>query len=1330
MSINSVNILNNLASVEGRGVKAFAFAFINYHNSKIKQNKDVDLHKDKAFKAYELARRYIVRKFGKYDEFVKHYDKELGVADAPSVDDTMFEKVKKVQNSGLNAIVSFEDGGVVGLIDGSIATKLIDTVHARDFEKEFANCINKAEFCETLINKKSEKLGISSIQNIDVDDYSWYKEYLLDNGESVKINSNGVLINKEYFSFNDFLNNYKERLSEGAYYEFNKYCVKQDTGERLINPFNLDANDIDIDDIITSLSGINRFAGHTKSLQMSSNKDFYTVGQHTLSMYYAIKNHPEKIGLGGVSQAYRDKMAKQALLHEAFEGITGTDLISPFKYATKNNEYKIAENDAEAVMEKIFGMALMTPELKKIDKSLAVTEGYYLVGQGNVDWSTYGDIYDENLLMTQKSQVDVKNELKMIFEKEGLNKLLEDYRFYYNKNQRIYNTEINTDVVNANDDTTYKKTYQDNRAGKTKEEPWYMPVNFTSCETPSDYVCPPLTAARTNAGYTSRVNFVDLISGQISCSAHLTIASSTDPLKNTNQITDHTEVFINKSCLEKYSASENKDTESKTDELKKKNEEYLKNLKAQEYKYTVDYKTSGNNKFLDLADILDGVVSFNVDMFDFEQTLLTRELKTRSGYTTLPNEMIVTKFEKSLSNFLGLINGFDSHTQNEFLNNAQNQVSIRNASTAIANSSYFMLLDFWMKANDILVLLAQGIAFVFIAYNVILTWAMPAIGNKIMEKDSGENNPQRAIFGFIALIMLFAGDVEKLNIQYESKAQDLTQNELIVQQTNIQAAIQFLYSETNYWADAFAEIGIRAYLNGLNGSTGLFTGNQIDAMATEKNVLLKSIESYKTIETDMCYANYDVTLLKDAVKNYRSHTLSKNDGGNSIGGMLDGTISSADANPFPKSEAEAFAVMKISQNSAYDTVSPYNSSIADDSGFVKNEAKDKFRDPAYAPLNLSGCYENTKKRIAAAQRVREIDAQFAKLADPTVKDAKVEYMKVVNEIQWGLFAKQGYLSIAYLPATAMLIDNIGILGDLEDRENAAEAYADADTGFMESGTWVLQSVFEDLPYLTIFGGFNIAKMVHPVKEAMIDGAQWLGNKMFGPAGAGVSKALGALSYIKNKGTFGEKKEEVDIYDLKISAWLIKNILTTMVTVTLIVGSILIFTLLFIEKLFAFVASMFLLIYAFAKNQEDRVATAIAKIFAVAFKTILIVICIFLAMYSLELVSSLELIFVESFFKSMDMIENASWSYLAPWNGGLTNAPWDTIFVMISFFFKKYIFFGVTKFAFVILKLTLVIQMIWKMPGFMYELIYEKVHSVSDSVGETLQSVNEKHSMRV
>lgn len=236
----------------------------------------------------------------------------------------------------------------------------------------------------------------------------------------------------------------------------------------------------------------------------------------------------------------------------------------------------------------------------------------------------------------------------------------------------------------------------------------------------------------------------------------------------------------------------------------------------------------------------------------------------------------------------------------------------------------------------------------------------------------------------------------------------------------------------------------------------------------------------------------------------------------------------------------------------------------------------------------------------------------------------------------------------------------------------------------------------------------------------------------GPIGTAFTYIGSGYFDIIEKLTFGgdANETEVDILDLKIASFLIKNIFTSLITVTLIVGSILVFTLLFIEKLFAFVASLFLLIYAFSKNQEERLTSAIAKIFAVAFKTILIVVCIFLSLYSLDLVNSLEIIFIESFFTSMDSIENASWG--AIFSGGV-DANLDgaySVWTLLTFFFKKYIFYGVAKVAFVMLKLVLVIQMIWKMPGFMYELMYEKINSVSDSVGDTLQSVNERQTMKV
>lgn len=898
--------------------------------------------------------------------------------------------------------------------------------------------------------------------------------------------------------------------------------------------------------------------------------------------------------------------------------------------------------------------------------------------------------------------------------------------------QRVNNPVIDDDIEEyGEDDNNYRKTWEENRKGKVREaETWFVNVDFLGCSEPRNYVCPPLKDEFLKSGYRTRINYIDLKNGKISCSV-LAPLDANQFLTTRSEAALYTNVYENKGCVEKYSTATNLDTSEEVQNLKKENEEFIESLKQQEYKYTVDYKKSGDDEFLDLADILDAIVTFNPNVFDLENTLLTRDLKTRPGYTTLPNETIITKFEQQMKSFTDIISG-NGFSSDRFFEEVDKQAKIRDLSNVVANSSFLMLLDYYIKVNDIIVILSQGIAFIFIMYNGLVTWAMPVLTNKMQKKDSGENSPQRGIFGILAVIMLFAGEVERYDIEYESKTEETVRSELVLQQTNIQTAIQFLASETNYYADMFAEWGIRTALSSLSESTGFLSGNQVEALATERMILTKEKEALARIETDMCYANYDVFLLKNKLAEYRTKTLSKNDGGEDYQVWhtfeTDG-VSSLRQNPFPKSEREANAMMRYSDDKKKLNTSAYNpawNSI--DSGVVKYTEKNKFRTGYYAPLSLSGCYYNNKKMTANEQRLREIEKQFEQFNSPSQKNAKSEYLRVINEIQWGLFAKQGYMAMAYVPVTQMLVENIGIVGDLQSQQEALEEATDSNEGVvtdMMVGT--LQSIAEDVPFLAIMGGYNIAKMVHPIKEFLVDGVvngvDTLGN-FLGPLGKGVTFALTSFIDVKDALTFGEGENEIDIFDLKIAAFLIKNIFTTLITVTLVTGSVLLFTLLVIEKLFAFVSSMFLLIYAFAKNQEERMSSAFAKIIAVFAKTILIVVCIFLSMYSLSLVTSLEMLFIESFFKSMDMIENASWEYVG------SQLDISKVFTLAIFFFKKYIFFGVTKFAFMVLKLVLVVQMIWKMPGYMYELIYEKVHSVSDSVGETLQNANETQTMRV
>lgn len=321
--------------------------------------------------------------------------------------------------------VAFKDGGVLQL-NGKVAP-IIPTPQVMNFQERYSVQGDKESITEEL-QAYMKKITISSVKSNDISKYSWNKEYIMSDNSNIKVNSIGVLYNDiGFYDFEEFLAKFKDTLHDEAIFEFNKYLTKQNTGERIINPFNLAAKDVALEEIATALSGINRFAGQTKALHDTLDNDFYTVGQHTLAMYYTILETPEKLGLIGYEKEELVHMAKQALLHEAYEGITGTDLISPFKYATSKNEYKIAENEAEAVLEKVFDFPLMTPELKSVDKMMASTEGYYLVGQSHTDWSAYAQVLEPEVLQVYLSQTQVKERLIELYYEHGFFNALESY---------------------------------------------------------------------------------------------------------------------------------------------------------------------------------------------------------------------------------------------------------------------------------------------------------------------------------------------------------------------------------------------------------------------------------------------------------------------------------------------------------------------------------------------------------------------------------------------------------------------------------------------------------------------------------------------------------------------------------------------------------------------------------------------------------------------------------------------------------------------------------------------------------------------------------------
>lgn len=137
---------------------------------------------------------------------------------------------------------------------------------------------------------------------------------------------------------------------------------------RMVDPLDLQPEDVCIEDIAHALSCQCRFSGHLR--------DFYSVGQHCVL----------------ASRIVPPEFALDALLHDAAEAYL-QDMAKPLKnHPRLGQAYRGAEQRIEAVIGEVFGVTFPFPgPVKEADIRLLVTEARDLL-HGTDDWAYYRDV--------------------------------------------------------------------------------------------------------------------------------------------------------------------------------------------------------------------------------------------------------------------------------------------------------------------------------------------------------------------------------------------------------------------------------------------------------------------------------------------------------------------------------------------------------------------------------------------------------------------------------------------------------------------------------------------------------------------------------------------------------------------------------------------------------------------------------------------------------------------------------------------------------------------------------------------------------------------------
>lgn len=185
-----------------------------------------------------------------------------------------------------------------------------------------------------------------------------------------------------------FINEYKQeflRRREEEHEGVSTISVTNHCGD-VLNPFALFDSDFNnlSKQLCVTLPRICRFWGQTET--------FYSVAQHCLSMVKYFEGDRE--------------LQKIALIHEAFEGLTGMDVATPVKRMLP--AYKAAEERALASIARLHGLTYPFPDLiKRIDKGLMAMEGEALMKNGNTNWRSDGDpvgsLYKKDVSMEEIS---------------------------------------------------------------------------------------------------------------------------------------------------------------------------------------------------------------------------------------------------------------------------------------------------------------------------------------------------------------------------------------------------------------------------------------------------------------------------------------------------------------------------------------------------------------------------------------------------------------------------------------------------------------------------------------------------------------------------------------------------------------------------------------------------------------------------------------------------------------------------------------------------------------------------------------------------------------
>lgn len=638
-------------------------------------------------------------------------------------------------------------------------------------------------------------------------------------------------------------------------------------------------------------------------------------------------------------------------------------------------------------------------------------------------------------------------------------------------------------------------------------------------------------------------------------------------------------------------------------------------LEAIEKKYTDHFTNVGSGReYLRTSKYVIAGLTADNEILDIPNSLLKNQLVLNSGYTIYPNanalpdttisQAVLDTIGGWWANAVAFVSG--EEVVKEQFNGKSAELSSLNE---IVFSNVIVLVLNWLKESNTVLLDMNSTLFFFVvpftAGFFLLGKATKALG----DKQDHEDNFERVFLTFIILFIFYFSSNE-INFEQDKK----------ITQTNFQTWSRPVLYEGVEMADQLTFAFTKAYMNYKAKDAGLIIQDDYAKIHDQTKVLIKENEVLEK-EGGMlgtCYQVYDTD---------RLHTLaSEAVGANTVFPPLGSLNKDRRGKPNSKGIDQNFGISNL-----------------DETAFLKPE----YRRATHVPT-LSACYQ-FERRYKENKKIIDANKIIMQQYESAINSSKTkDGIKLVAELLYKNTAEMGFLNASNIASTNILINNLDLFVNADIKEASVEKAVELDAQVSNYETSNIVSgghIFAGMRWVAMNSAYMMVPPASSIKTEIVEPSLLMmvraGDAIYKKFKEYLAKGLAVetlgLSYVLNfvldkidaivngdKSIADDKVVQAlaSFLALLITIAIMKYLLAYMPLVAISVAGYLAIGFYYVTVEIFYLVAPFVAIYALSTDQMNVLKSFFSRFLALAFKPVLIVVSIIMAIMASELFDKL------------------------------------------------------------------------------------------------------------